>query len=128
MMRRATIESDSSSDDDGEEEEEEEEEKEEKEEKEETLSDPAWANKPTTIPREELLVRPSIDRSVYRCDTPIDYFKLFMTDQLIQTLCDNSIAYAALKLESDEWTVTPEEIQAYIGCHIEMGILHFPRL
>ena len=73
-----------------------------------------------------------------RTASPLEYWQLFVSEQNIQTICDNTNKYFAYKLglkrilrpnyTDREWyDLTPNECKAYLGMSLIMGIIGPPR-
>lgn len=58
------------------------------------------------------------------CDCPGDFFRLLFTDELVDTIVENTKVYAAQKGYSVSFG--REEILAYLGMNIAMGIVDLP--
>lgn len=58
------------------------------------------------------------------CDCPGDFFRLFFTDELVDTIVKNTKVYVAQKGYSVSFG--REEILAYLGMNIAMGIVDLP--
>ena len=55
-------------------------------------------------------------------DKPAELFSLFFTDEMIDQIVEETNKYARLCRGDEKWTTTPQEIKAYFGFHILMGI------
>lgn len=72
------------------------------------------------------------------CATPIDFFQLFCTETLIKNITDKTNEYARHKISQKElsqrstWNnwkdVTIEEMKAFLGVILNMGVLNHPNL
>ncbi|XP_012624730.1 splicing factor YJU2 isoform X1 [Microcebus murinus] len=72
------------------------------------------------------------------CATPVDFFQLFFTETLIKNLTDETNEYARHKISQKElsqrstgntWKdVTIEEMKAFLGVILNMGVLNHPNL
>ena len=59
---------------------------------------------------------------------PIDLFSLFFTDELISLLVVETNKYAALCRGNNTWSTTSDEMKAYFGFHVLMGICQLPEI
>ena len=66
--------------------------------------------------------RPSAEAKC--CDCPGDFFRLLFTDELVDTIVENTKVYATQKGYSVSFD--REEILAYLGMNIAMGIVDLP--
>ena len=68
----------------------------------------------------------------YQTAKELDYFKLFITDAMLSSITDQTNLFAVQKQATkpdNKWTPTnKEEMQAYIGLNILMGIVVLPEL
>jgi Transposase IS4 len=72
------------------------------------------------------------------CDEPLDYFKLFFTDELISSIVDNTNKYANNAIKKTQLTknslwnswrdVNEEEFRAFLGVILNMGVRPHPNL
>jgi len=60
--------------------------------------------------------------------TPLDVFHLMVTVVLLESIVKETLAYAELKKASNFTEFYIEELQAFIGIHIAMGLLKLPRI
>jgi hypothetical protein len=60
--------------------------------------------------------------------TPLNYLQLFLPFSLMQQLASNTTSYAHFCGEHYTWYTTPEELYAFIGVHIYMGIVKLPSI
>ena len=58
---------------------------------------------------------------------PLDYFYLLLGDTFFHFLQEETIRYARQK-GNQEFNVTPNEMSAFVGINIAMGIVNMPKL
>lgn len=61
------------------------------------------------------------------CSKPIDYFNLFLTEEMVHLIVDQSNLYGHEKYPNMEY-ITPEEIDTIVGIFINMGFAPLPKL
>ena len=76
---------------------------------------------------------PGASRVVYRCQTPLDFFKLFFTTVVWTLLVSQTNLYyrqsVSVKPSVMEWVdVTVEEMMAFVGLVIAMGVVRLPEI
>ena len=59
--------------------------------------------------------------------SPLEFFQLFLSNQLIQQFTQYTNHYAHNCYNDVEWSTTPEELYCFIGVHIYMGICDLPQ-
>ncbi|KAK1343329.1 hypothetical protein QTO34_016108 [Cnephaeus nilssonii] len=108
-----------------------------KQEKEKWTSTSVNDKEPSRIPFStgQLHVGPQVPSG---CATPIDFFQLFFTETLIKNIMDETNEYARHKISQKElsqrstWNnwkdVTIEEMKAFLGVILNMGVLNHPNL
>ncbi|KAK5973734.1 hypothetical protein GCK32_010462 [Trichostrongylus colubriformis] len=67
---------------------------------------------------------------VESCDNPIDYFQLFLNDELLNLIVMETNRYGSKKMKErkKDWTdTTPEEIRRFIGICLYMGLVRLPK-
>ncbi|KAK1330540.1 hypothetical protein QTO34_010730 [Cnephaeus nilssonii] len=108
-----------------------------KQEKEKWTSTSVNDKEPSRIPFStgQLHVGPQVPSG---CATPIDFFQLFFTETLIKNITDETNEYARHKISQKElsqrstWNnwkdVTIEEMKAFLGVILNMGVLNHPNL
>ena len=57
--------------------------------------------------------------------SPVEYFKLFWTDELKELIADQANLYSTHKKGSSVNTNT-EEIERLVGMHMKMGVVQLP--
>ena len=65
-------------------------------------------------------------------DSPLEVFRLFFPNNLVQLIVEESNAYAREVMGDEKYSawskITPEDIKALLGFSILMGIVHLPSL
>ena len=61
------------------------------------------------------------------CD-PEQMFSLFFDDQVIHLIVTETNRYAAQCRGDSTWTTNEQEVKAYLGFHVLMGINHLPEI
>ena len=107
-----------------------------------SFSDPDWIDKDFVPVSPHRFEGETADRLPDDFNTttarPIDYFKLFVTDELVRNICHNTNKYADrvilrkklldnTYLDKKWYPTTVEEISAYIGMNVIFGIHPMPR-
>ncbi|XGW28654.1 hypothetical protein V3C99_008438 [Haemonchus contortus] len=72
--------------------------------------------------------RRRMTEDVFRCTSPIEYFKLFMTDELVTLIVEQTDCAGLLKKIYERTKLTAEEFDRFIGICFYMGLVNFPRL
>ena len=95
----------------------------------------AWSTQHTAVQPHPFAPPRRPQHRLDRCNTPIDFFRLFITDDFIDACVTYTNTYAQQRIDADQenapssshgarWTdTTAEEIEAMVGCLIYMGIV-----
>ena len=62
------------------------------------------------------------------CSDPVELFSLFFDDHVIGLIVTETNRYAALCRGDNTWKTNKEEIRAYFGFHVLMGINQLPEI
>ena len=93
-------------------------------------SPPCWSStlSPVTIPSFTSRVGPTVDIP----ESPIDTFELMFTPELLDEMVEQSNLYAKEVMGEERYAtwekITKEELRAYLGFCVLMGINHLPAL
>jgi hypothetical protein len=104
-----------------------EEEEEEEEEQEQKVDEFGWTNDITPVDAPMFFggARPS--RRASRCASPLEFLRLFLPRSLVLKLARWTTAYALREGEPATFSTTAEELYAFMGVQIYMGIVSLPR-
>ena len=97
-------------------------------------SDDEWSKEPSDVTVQPFTM--DVGPTFLLSADPTEVFLHFFTPQLIDLVVQETNRYAALCLSSAEntsgqvrsWETNPDEIKAYLGFHILMGLIHLPDL
>jgi hypothetical protein len=100
-------------------------EEEEKEEKKEE-KDGEWSKEDNNVNAPPFINPVGVHHIPHAVQSPLQYLQLFLPYQHMQLLTQYTKEYAQHKYGEMEWSTTPEELYAFIGAHIFIGICDLP--
>jgi hypothetical protein len=90
-----------------------------------------WVEDATTHDRFAFTEECGIHADVQSCEVPIDYFQLFLTDELLNLIVAETNRYGTKKMrdKNKDWTdTTTEEMRQFIGICLYMGLVRLSKL
>ncbi|VDL83170.1 unnamed protein product, partial [Nippostrongylus brasiliensis] len=89
--------------------------------------DEGWKDDFMALNRWDLAVDSRLHDDVFDCDKPLDYFRLFVNDHMVELIVTETNRYGAKKM--DDWVDTNvAEVMKFVGLCIQMGMVRMPSL
>jgi hypothetical protein len=98
---------------------------EEEEEKEQAAD--AWSTETSRVDVPPFEAPTGKQHAARHAQSPLEFLQLFLPPGLVQQWADYTTDYAQQRGAEREWRTTVEELYAFLGVHIYMGICHLPR-
>jgi Transposase IS4 len=93
---------------------------------EEESKDSTWSGEVRDINVPAFSAVPGKQHEAQRAQSVLDYFQLFLPLSLLQQWTGFTNEYAKPRNDERDWRTTPQELYAFIGVHIFMGICDLP--
>ncbi len=97
---------------------------EEKDEKKE--SDDGWTTEANDVNIQPFIAPTGKQHEARHATSPVEFLQLFLPYSLMQQLAEYTNSYAHYRGEHYTWRTTTDELYAFIGAHIFMGIVRLP--